>query len=234
MRRIIPVLMAVLPGMALAQGTPPPSVLITTETPRQGALPRTLTAYGVVQAAPGSSETLSLLRAGQVTQVMAAVGQRVQQGQPLLVITADPAALATYRQAVAALALARGERARLAQMLAQQLATRDQLAVADKAVTDAQGNLDLLTRGAGAARRRRLRPRSMASFQPSSWRRAHASHRRRPWSPWTVPAGWLRPWGSSRGSGAWSPRASPPRSSRWTAAARSRAACCRSAPCWTR
>jgi len=151
MRRIIPVLMAVLPGMALAQGTPPPSVLVTTETPRQGALPRTLTAYGVVQAAPGSSETLSLLRAGQITQVMAAVGQRVQQGQPLLVVTADPAALATYRQAVAALALARGERARLAQMLAQQLATRDQLAVADKAVTDAQGNLDLLARGGGGS-----------------------------------------------------------------------------------
>ena len=151
MRRIIPVLMAVLPGMALAQGTPPPSVLVTTEMPRQGTLPRTLTAYGVVQAAPGSSETLSLLRAGQVTRVMAAVGQRVQQGQPLLVVTADPAALATYRQAVAALTLARGERARLAQMLAQQLATRDQLAVADKAVTDAQGNLDLLTRGGGGS-----------------------------------------------------------------------------------
>lgn len=151
MRRIIPVLLAVLPGMALAQGTPPPSVLVTTEIPRQGTLPRTLTAYGVVQAAPGSSETLSLLRAGQVTQVMAAVGQRVQQGQPLLVVTADPAALATYRQAVAALALARGERARLAQMLAQQLATRDQLAVADKAAADAQGNLDLLARGGGGS-----------------------------------------------------------------------------------
>ena len=151
MRRIIPVLMAVLPGMALAQGTPPPSVLVTTEMPRQGARPRTLTAYGVVQAAPGSSETLSLLRAGQVTQVMAVVGQRVQQGQLLLVITADPAALATYRQAVAALTLARGERARLTQMLTQQLATRDQLAVADKAVTDTQGNLDLLTRGGGGS-----------------------------------------------------------------------------------
>ncbi len=151
MRRIIPVLLAVLPGAAFGQGTPPPSVLVTTAPPRQGALPRTLTAYGVVQAAPGSSETLSLLRAGQVTRVMAAVGQRVQQGQPLLVVTADPAALATYRQAVAALTLARGERARLAQMLAQQLATRDQLAMADKAVTDAQGNLDLLARGGGGS-----------------------------------------------------------------------------------
>lgn len=151
MRRFIPVLLAVLPGVAPAQGTTQPSVLVTTETPRQGALPRTLTAYGVVKAAPDSSEALSLLRAGQVTRVMAAVGQRVHQDQPLLVITADPAALATYRQAVAALTLARGERARLTQMLEQQLATRDQLAVADKATADAQGNLDLLKRGGGAS-----------------------------------------------------------------------------------
>ena len=151
MRRIIPALLAVLPGMALAQGTLPPSVLVTTELPRQGALPRTLTAYGVVQPAPGSSETLSLLRAGQITRVLTAVGQQVRQGQPLLVVTADAAALATYRQAVAALTLARGERARLAQMLEQQLTTRDQLAIADKAVTDAQSNLDLLTRGGGGS-----------------------------------------------------------------------------------
>ena len=149
MRRLVLALLAVLPGLALAQGTPPPSVLVTTEMPRQGSLPRTVAAYGVVQAAPGSSETLSLLRAGQVTQVTAMAGQRVQKGQPLMVVTADPAALATYRQAAAALTLARGERARTAQMLAQQLATRDQLAVADKAVADAQSTLDVLARGGG-------------------------------------------------------------------------------------
>lgn len=151
MRRVIAVLLAILPTGALAQSDMPQSVLVTTEAPRQGRLARTLTAYGSVQAAPGSSETLSLLRAGQVIRVMVAPAQKVQQGQPLLVVSADPAALTTYRLAASALTLARSERARMAQMLAQQLATRDQLAQADKAVADAQDTLDLLTRGGGSS-----------------------------------------------------------------------------------
>lgn len=152
MRHVLAAALVILPAVVLAQGgTPAPSVLVTTVMPHEGSLPRTLTAYGVVQAAPGSSETLSLLRAGQVTRVMVALGQSVRQGQPLLVVSADPAALATYRQAVTALTLAQGERGRVAQMLEQHLATRDQLAQADKAVTDAQGNLDLLTRAGGGS-----------------------------------------------------------------------------------
>ena len=126
-------------------------MLVTTAAPHEGSLPRTLTAYGTVQAAPGNSETLSLLRAGQVTRVLVTPGQAVRQGQPLLVVSADPAALAAFRQAVTALTLAQGERGRVAQMLAQHLATRDQLAQADKAVTDAQGNLDVLTRAGGGS-----------------------------------------------------------------------------------
>jgi RND family efflux transporter MFP subunit len=152
MRHILAAVLAVLPVSALAQdGTPQPSVLVTTTAPHEGSLPRTLTAYGTVQAAPGSSETLSLLRAGQVTRVLVALGQTVRQGQPLLVVSADPAALAAFRQAVTALTLAQGERGRVAQMLAQHLATRDQLALADKAVTDAQGNLDVLMRAGGGS-----------------------------------------------------------------------------------
>ncbi len=152
MRHLLAAALAVLPAAALAQGgAPAPSVLVTTAAPHEGSLPRTLTAYGTVQAAPGSSETLSLLRAGQVTRVLVTPGQAVRQGQPLLVVSADPAALATFRQAVTALTLAQGERGRVAQMLAQHLATRDQLAQADKAVTDAQGNLDVLTRAGGGS-----------------------------------------------------------------------------------
>ncbi len=141
---------ALLPMAALAQGDAP-SVLVTTEAPRQGSLPHTLTAYGSVQTAPGGNEALSLLRAGQVTKILVAVGQRVHRDEALLVVSTDPAALATYRQAVAALTLTRGERTRTAELLAQHLATRDQLAQADKAVTDAQSSLDTLTRAGGGS-----------------------------------------------------------------------------------
>jgi membrane fusion protein (multidrug efflux system) len=154
MRWLLAPLVAVLPALAWAQETwaqdssPPPSVLVTTAPPQMGSVGRTVTAYGVAQAAPGSSETLSVLRSTQVTQTLVAVGQSVKQGQPILGLSADPAALASYKQAVTALALAQSERARVTQLLNQRLATRDQVAQAEKAASDAQGNLDLL-KGAG-------------------------------------------------------------------------------------
>lgn len=141
----------VLGSAVQAAAAPAPSVLVTTETPRQGSVPRTLTVYGTIQAAPSGSQTLSLLRAGRVTRVLAAPGEAVKKGQPLLEITPDPSTVAIYDQAVAALNLARGQRARTAQMLRQRLATRDQLAQADKAVSDAQANLDALKRAGGGS-----------------------------------------------------------------------------------
>jgi RND family efflux transporter MFP subunit len=64
----------------------------------------------------------------------------------LLDFGASPAAVSTYQQAVSGLAVAKTQRAHVAQLLAQQLATRDQLAQADKAVSDAQAALDALQR----------------------------------------------------------------------------------------
>lgn len=132
-----------------AAPAPQPSVLVTTVTPRTGTIARTVVGYGVVQSAPGGSQTLSVLLATQVRQVMVGVGQTVQQGQPLLILGAEPAAIASYKQAVSALALAQSERSRLAQMLEQHLATRDQVAQAAKAVSDAQANLDVLKSAGG-------------------------------------------------------------------------------------
>ena len=77
-------------------------------------------------------------------------GETVHQGARLLDFGEFAAAASAYQQAVSALALARTQRAHTAQLLAQQLATRDQLAQANKAVSDAQAALDALKReGAG-------------------------------------------------------------------------------------
>lgn len=141
------VLGSVLPAVAASA----PSVLVTTETPRQGSVPRTVTVYGTIQAAPSGSQTLSLLRAGRVMRVLAAPGEAVKKGQPLLDVIPDPSSVAMYDQAVAALDLARGQRSRTAQMLRQHLATRDQLAQTDKAVSDAQATLEALKRAGGGS-----------------------------------------------------------------------------------
>lgn len=146
-----------LPGVAWAQGgsqtsVQQPSVLVDTQTPHKGSLPRTIVAYGVVQASPaGGSETMSLLRGGQITAVLISAGQTVRKGQALLTVRADPSVVASYQQAAAGLTLARGNRARTATMLNQHLATTDQLAQADKAMADAQATLDALKRAGGGS-----------------------------------------------------------------------------------
>jgi len=102
-------------------------------------------------------------------------GETVHAGERLLDFGASPAAIATYEQAVSALAAARQQRAHTAQLLSQQLATRDQLSQADKAAADAQATLDALRRKAQTMGRARLRRRSTASSRPFRLRRETVS-----------------------------------------------------------
>ena len=152
MRRwMLSVLLGLLPVSASAQGAAatPQSVLVTTVTPQTGSIARIVVGYGVMQTAPGGSQTMSVLRGVQVRQMLVAVGQTVRQGQPLMVLGADATAIASYKQAASVLALAQSERGRLEQMFSQHLATRDQVAQAAKAVLDAQANLDVLKSAGG-------------------------------------------------------------------------------------
>jgi membrane fusion protein (multidrug efflux system) len=120
------------------------SVLVATVPAQRGSLPDTLTSYGTAEPQPGSTHDISLPRAGQVLQISVRIGQKLRQGDALLTFSADPAAMMAWNQAVAALNLAREERAHVEQLFKQQLATRSQLAQADKAVADAQAALDAL------------------------------------------------------------------------------------------
>ena len=96
--------------------------------------------------------TLSLPQEGRVLGISVTPGEQVRKGDRLIAFGASAAASSTYQQAVSALALARTQRDHTAQLLGQQLATRDQLAQADKALSDAQSTLDALRRqGAGQA-----------------------------------------------------------------------------------
>jgi membrane fusion protein, multidrug efflux system len=126
-----------------------PSVLVATIKAERGAEPETLTAYGSAIPLPSGSTALSLLRAGQVVGLAVTAGQAVKKGDLLLQFAADPAAIMAWEQAVSALALAREERTNTEQLLKQRLATRAQLAQADKAVSDAEAALDALRRQGG-------------------------------------------------------------------------------------
>ncbi len=128
---------------------PAPSALVTTETPRRGVLPATVTGYGTARPAPGASVALAVQHAGEIARLDVTQGETVAKGAPLLTIAAAPAVVAQLRQARTALALARGERAHTAQLRAQHLATQDQLAQADRAVADATATLEALRREGG-------------------------------------------------------------------------------------
>lgn len=150
-RWIVAVLLLLLPPVARA-ADPTPSVLVQTQAAHKGALPDLLTAYGSAQPSLNGAMTLSLQQDGRVTAIAVTPGEAVRKDERLLEFTASAAASSAWKQAVSALALARTQRAHTAQLLAQRLATRDQLAQVDKAVTDAQASLDALKReGAGQA-----------------------------------------------------------------------------------
>jgi len=139
---------------AFATGTP--SVLVWTQTPVRGSIPDTITAYGTAVPATNGGMTLSVQADGRVLQLFVTPGEAVHAGQRLLEFEISSAARSNYEQALSALELAREEQTRTARLLSQQLATRDQLAKADKAVTDAQASLSALEREYGGKPRQTL------------------------------------------------------------------------------
>jgi membrane fusion protein (multidrug efflux system) len=121
-----------------------PSVLVQTAAAKRGLLPDTVTAYGTAAPAVDGSTTISLPSDGRVLQLSVTPGQTVQPGQRLLDFGSSAATISTFQQALTALNLARSQRQHTAALLAQQLATRDQLGQAEKAVADAQSTLDAI------------------------------------------------------------------------------------------
>jgi membrane fusion protein, multidrug efflux system len=121
-----------------------PSVAVQTIAAKRGSLADTVTAYGTAAPVVEGSTTLSLPTDGRVLQLAVAPGQLVQPGQRLLDFGFLAATTSAYQQALTALNLARSQRQHTAALLAQQLATRDQLAQAEKAVADAQTILDAM------------------------------------------------------------------------------------------
>jgi RND family efflux transporter MFP subunit len=135
------------------------SVAVETQQPHHGALPDILTAYGSAAPALDGGMTLSFQQEGRVVAITVTPGETVRAGTRLLDFGASAAAISTYEQAVSALTAARQQRAHTAQLVSQQLATRDQLVQADKAVADAQATLDAMKReGADQSRQTLMAP----------------------------------------------------------------------------
>lgn len=142
--------------MGAASASNGPSVLVQTTPVRQGSLPRIATAYGTVQADSSARNTLMAPLAATVAEVHVRVGEEVAKGAPLVTLAPNPQTSALYAQAVSA-NLTAGDSLRHTQaLLDERLATRQQLADAQKAQSDASAALTAL-RAQGAAGPRTLR-----------------------------------------------------------------------------
>lgn len=134
-----PVLL-VRPAMAGDQA----SVLVTTTKLRMGSLPRTITAYGTVQADPSARQAVMAPVAATVAKIYVRVGEEVKKGAPLIQLVPSPQSHADYAKARSALAAANAQLRHTRELLSQYLATKQQLADAEKAQADARSGLAAL------------------------------------------------------------------------------------------
>jgi RND family efflux transporter MFP subunit len=118
------------------------SVLVRTTALTMHTMSATVTAYGRVQPDPDHLTSITLPRAGLVSRVWVRLGQRVSAGQPLLELATAPTARMEYQQAQAAVDFARGKLNQAQSLFKQKLATRDQVADAERGLRDAEARLE--------------------------------------------------------------------------------------------
>jgi membrane fusion protein, multidrug efflux system len=111
---------------------------------RKGTLPQTTSAYGTVQADASARSTVMAPEAARVGAIYVHLGQEVASGAPLLQLVPTPPTASSYAQAVSALKVASDALKRTQQLLDEHLATRQQLADAQKAESDARAALEAL------------------------------------------------------------------------------------------
>ena len=126
------------------------SALVQTTSIARGALPRTVIAYGTVQANAAARAMVMAPVAATVTAVYVRTGQRVAAHAPLIALAPTPQTAASYAAAASAEHVAADALARTKQLAAESLATALQVAAAEKADSDARAALAAL-RAQGAA-----------------------------------------------------------------------------------
>lgn len=130
-----------------------PSVLVRTAEVRREAVSAELQAYGRVEADPNDVTAVNLPRAGLVDRLWVRLGQRVDAGARLLELDTAPQASMEFEQARAAVDYARSDLRRKERLLAEQLATKDEVAAARRSLRDAEAKLRAQERlGTGKAR----------------------------------------------------------------------------------
>ena len=137
-------LAALCPAWALAADAASgsqPSVLVSVQTVQRRNLERSITAYGKVSA---DSDAVSTVNAGHeviVSRLWVTPGQKVSHGEKLATLETAPQARMDFQHARAAVDFAREDLARKRGQLKRQLATRADVSAAEKALKNAESEL---------------------------------------------------------------------------------------------
>ncbi len=115
--------------------------LVQTQPLVQHVLAETVSGYGSVSVDPLSTESINFPRAGRVTRLLVSQGEVVKKDAPLLQLETAPQESVAYEQARSAADLAKNELLTEQGLLASQLATRSQVATAQKNLLDAEASL---------------------------------------------------------------------------------------------
>lgn len=134
-------LLAAVP-LARAGGTPvKPSVLVTLAPLKEGALAHEVIAYGTVGPSSTGRKMIMAPVSAVVGKVYVRLGEALSRGAPLVRLMPSPQTAAAYAQAQSALAVARHLLASTRKLVAEHLATAQQLADAKKSMIDARSEL---------------------------------------------------------------------------------------------
>jgi RND family efflux transporter MFP subunit len=121
------------------------SVLIHQIQPVRGRLDDIVTAFGQATAGPGGARALTLPVDALLVSIDVVPGQRVRAGQRLAQVEPGPAARNSATQARTSLTLAIDQRDRTARLLVSHLASNEQMAQAEKTLSDARAAVNAQT-----------------------------------------------------------------------------------------
>lgn len=127
--------------MAAAPAENTPSVLVQTTRIEKGSLPKTVAAYGTVEANPSAQKSIMSPLSAIVDALYVRLGDEVPKGAPLVRLSPNPQTGAAYAQAASALQAANASVRHTQQLFDEKLATNQQLADAKNAQSAARAAL---------------------------------------------------------------------------------------------
>jgi len=132
---------AALADAGTAAASPTVSALVQTATIRERSVAQILQIFGSIEPGPRQLKEIVAPRASEV-ELSVVAGARVKRGAPLLTLAATPESAVLYAQAKSEANYARSALTRTRNLFQEKLVTHDQLATAEKALANAQANLE--------------------------------------------------------------------------------------------